>query len=502
MAVFQPKTFPDFFERMLNRVVARTDLTDLEVGGVLTTIIGAVARELDDVSYQMVALRDLWDIDTASGIDLDARAADCNPDEISRNGKTFATGTVIFGRTDTTGDVTIPANTQVAVIGGTPIYATMADVTIVAGNTESASVGVVALAAGADGNIDAADLAIPTGIGELVVPVSGVETVYNNTSCTGGRDEETDAELRERIKAYLRSLSRATPDALRSAVLGLSVDGYGRVVIAQVEELPIPNYGQVFVWIDDGNGTTEVSDVSGVETVIDPAIGGEIRLYLNNAALVEDAPPTVVWKDHNDYSGGGVDSLHTLIEGFWGDDPATYDYLTNYATGKLTINPGGPSGIPDEVTSVDGVAGLQPGDALTAEYTFFIGLIGEAQKVIDGDPADRDNYPGYRAAGVYVQVKAPTVYWQIIEASVVVETGYDSESVVNQVAIAIEQYVNSLSINGDVIFSEMVHAAQEIDGVFDITFTKPDQTDANPNVLIGDGEVARTRTSDMLISGG
>ena len=502
MAVFQPRTFPDFFERMMNRVVGRTDLTDLEIGGVLTTIVGAVARELDDVSYQLVALRDLWDIDTATGIDLDARAADCNPDEITRNGKTFAVGTVVFGRTDTTDPVTIPSGTQVAVIGGTPIYLTTADVTIVAGDTASPSVGVIAADSGADSNIDAADLSIPTGIGEIVVNVSGVETVYNVTSCTGGQDEETDAELRERIKAYLRSLSRATPDALLAAVLGLAVEGYGRIVIAQVEELPIPNYGQVTVWIDDGNGTTSVTDVSGVEVVIDPAIGGEIRLYLTHSALVEVLPPTVVWRDHNDYTGGGVDSLHTLVEGAFGDPVAAYDYLTNYATGKITINPSGPTGIPDALVSVDGVAGLQQGDALTAEYTYYIGLIGEAQKVIDGDPNDRDNYPGYRAAGVYVQVKAPTVYWQIIEASVLVETGYDAASVVNQVAISLEQYINSLTINGDMIFSEMVHAAQEVDGVFDITFAKPDQTDSNPNVLIGDGEVARTRISDMLISGG
>ena len=498
MAVFQPRTFPDFFERMLNRVVARTDLTDLEVGGVLTTLVGAMARELDDMSYQITAVRDLWDIDTATGIDLDARAIDCNPDEITRKGETYASGTVIFGRSDTTADVTVPAGTLVAVFGGEPVYKTSASVIIAAGNTESASTAVVATVTGTGSNIDAADAAPPlntTGIGEIVVNVAGVDTVYNDTSCAGGTDEESDAE------------SRGTPDALKFAVLGVAVDDHGRIVIAEVEELPTPNYGQVYVWVDDGNGTTEVVEETGLfadgteEVVIDPAAGGEIRVYLANHALVEGGGPVIKWKDHHDYSGNGVDSINELVEGVWGDAVGSYDYIMNYATGKITIFPMGPTTIPDEALSADGVAGLQQGDALFAEYRYFGGLIAEAQKIIDGDPTDRDNYPGYRAAGVYVQVRAPVVYWQIIEASLVISSGYDTATATASAMVAIEQYINSLTINGDVIFSEMVAAVQAIEGVFDVTFMKPDQTDSNPNVLIGDGEVARTRSADITISG-
>jgi len=500
MPKFEPRTFPDFFERMMNRVVGRTELTDLEIGGVLTTIVGAMAREFDGISYQIVALQDLFDIDTATGADLDARALDFNPDEISRKPPLKATGTVVFGRTDTSAPVTIGAGTLVAVVGGSPTYTTAVDVTIPILGTESAPVLVECTAAGSLGNVDVGDPSIPTGISEIVVSVAGVETVTNVTACTGGQDYETDLELRERLKAYTRSLPRATPDALKYAVLGLAVDGYGRIVVAQIEELEEPNYGKVFVWIDDGNGTTEVTgDTGGTpEVVVLAATGGELRLQLAHNAINAGFTHQIAWTDSTG-TIGLPGSTYFLTEGSPGDPPGSYDYLLNYATGKITLNPGGALPLPK--SPPDPVSGLQPGDSVFALYGWFGGLISEAQRVIDGDPADRENYPGYRAAGVYVQVKAPVVYWQIIEATIVVELGYDVAEVGSLATAAVEQYVNSLTINGDVIFSEMVYAVQSIEGVFDVTFTSPDHTALNPNVLIGAGELARTSASFISITG-
>ena len=500
MAKFEPRTFPDFFERMMNRVVGRTELTDLEIGGVLTTIVGAVARELDAVSYQIVALQDLFDIDTATGSDLDARALDFNPADIRRLPPLKATGTVVFGRTDTTAPVTIGAGTLVAVVGGDPVYTTSVDVTIPALAVSSAPVAVECTVAGTIGNIDAGNPLIPTGINEIVVSIVGVETVTNDIACTGGQEYETDLELRERLKAYTRSLPRGTPDALKYAVLGVSVAGHGRIVVTQIEELEEPNYGKVFVWIDDGNGTTEVLEDTGgtPETVILAATGGEVRLQLAHNAVNSGFAHQIAWQDSTG-TIGAPGTIYLLTEGDPGDPPGSYDYQLNYATGKITLNPGGLLPLPQAPT--DPVSGLQPGDSVFADYGWFGGLISEAQRIIDGDPSDRENYPGYRAAGVYVQVKAPTIYWQIIEAAIVVELGYDATVVGGQAVAAVEQYINSLTINGDVIYSELVYAVQSIDGVFDVTFTSPDHTALNPNVLIGAGELARTSTSHISITG-
>jgi uncharacterized phage protein gp47/JayE len=499
VATFEPKTFTDFVNRMTARVVARTRLSDTEVGGVMATIIAGVAREFDDLHFQMVNLQRLWDIDTATGEDLDNRAADVNPDEIVRKDGTKASGTVSFHRTDTTSEVTIPAGTVVKTGDGVKYTTTVAG-TIAVGDAEVTGIGVVAQEAGADGNIDTiglltTDAGGPTGISQIDGTVAGVEEVNNDSVFTGGQDRETDAQLRERIKSYLRSLSRGTPYSLKAAVLGVELDDYGRISSAEVEELAEPNLGEVIVYIDDGAGTVSASSTTTGESIVSTAAGGEIRLFVDNPPIVDGSSVVLTWTE----DATGV--VHTLTEGTAGDAAGTYDFKLNRAQGKITLVPLGPAGIPDAAASAVGVAGLQPNDSLTIDYDHYVGLIAEAQKIIDGDPDNRTDYPGYRAAGTDVKVLAPTVYYQTIEATVVVEEGYTSSTVTTAVASAIQTYINGLPINGDVIASELVYAAQSVDGVFDVQFTSGGLPITLTNTIIGSGELARIKSSAISITG-
>lgn len=499
MATFEPKTFTDFVTRMTARVVARTRLSDTEVGGVMASIVAGVSREFDDLHFQMVNLQRLWDLDTATGEDLDNRAADVNPDEISRKAGTKAGGTVSFHRTDTTSAVTVPAGTVVKTADGTK-YTTTAAGTILVGNTSVTGVAAVANVAGSAGNIDTIGLLTtdsggPTGISQLDGAVAGVEEVNNDSVFTGGQDQETDPQLRERIKAYLRSLSRGTPYSLKAAVLGVELDDFGRIASAEVEELAAPNLGEVIVYVDDGAGTIESSTSVASESVVTTAAGGEIRLYVDNPPIVDGSSVVLTWYED------ATSTTHTLVEGTAASTSGTYDFKLNRAQGKITLVPLGPAGIPDAAASAVGVAGLQPDDSLTISYNHYTGLIQEAQKIIDGDPTDRSNYPGYRAAGTDVKVLAPTVYYQTIEATVVIEEGFTSSTVTNAVASAIQTYINGLPINGDVIASELVFAAQSVDGVFDIQFTSGGLPITLTNTIIGAGELARIKSSAISITG-
>jgi uncharacterized phage protein gp47/JayE len=566
MARFQPRTFTDFLERMAARLVARSPLTDLEPGGVAHTMLAGVAREEDATHFQMVNLQKVWDIDTATGEDLDRRAADVNPDELTRKTETKSAGSGVFSRgsgsddpvvaedtgeapdgivtafaftlgdngllvstvtidwtsggvtksmTDNglgvfTGDGNAAGSTidyvtgavvldtagatpdastlitadytpllgAVVIAAGTVVtqqtsgltYETSTAATIAAGATASASVAIVAVEAGTDSNTDAETI-------KGFSPITGVEAFLNDTACTGGQAEETDAQFRDRIKAYLRSLPRGTPDALKYAVLGVSLDAYGSIVAAEVVEGVASERGQVWIYVDDGNGTIEVTDdnAGSPETVV-TATGGELRIFLNNKPVVEggSVPATLTWTPIA--TGTPV----VLIE--------ADDYYLNYATGQATLIPGGTAGI---LTT-----GLSVGDIVTAEYAWFEGLIAEAQKVVDGDPTDRANYPGYRAAGVQVFVIAPTVYQQVIAASVTIESGYDATTVLEKASAALNRYINGLGINGDVIFSELVHQVQSVPGVFDVVFTAP-----LANVVIGEGELARVKPTNITLTG-
>mgnify|MGYP003635657630 CR=1 FL=1 len=451
MPQFQPKTFTYFLQRMAERVVARSALTDLEEGGELFEMLGAVARELDDVSFQTIQLQRVWDLDTAYGEDLDARAQDFFGATLVRITAVKATATVVFSRSGTAGVATIPSGHSIKVPGGGPEFVTTAVGSIGAGNTDSAAVAVIAVIAGIAGNVEANTIKQMTGL-------AGVETVTNPTPGTGGLDLESDDAFRSRLRTYIRSLPRGTVDALKFAALSGTLPLLGRVSTADVVEDPLVR-GVTRVYIDNGSGTIESTDtLAATETIVASASGGEIRLDTANKPIVIGTPFTL-------FKGAAA-----LTEGV--------DYTLNRATGRITLT------VP--------LVALQ---AVTLTgYTWYTGLIEEVQKIIDGDAADRTNYPGYRAAGTLVYVLAPTALIISIEANIVIEDGYDDAAVRTAVQNAVLRHVNGLGINGDLIFNELIHQVMAVPGVFDVNFVTPLTT-----VIVGDAEVIRVTASDVDI---
>lgn len=444
MARFQPKTFTDYLTRMAQRVVARTELTDLEIGGVVHTILVAAAREMDEISWQMANLQALWDLDTATGDDLDARAQDLNPEKLTRTLATKASNVVEFTRSTTAGTITIPVGTAVRVPNG-PEYVTTAVGLIGAGATTSPLIPVLAVEPGTAGNVD------PNTITQLDA-VTGVEGVTNPVATTTpGQDRETDAQFRARIKGYLRSLSRGTPDALKFAVLDTFLEDFGRVVSAEVFELPEPNLGQTIIYVDNGAGTIAIPNSTMAELVVGTAVGGEDILFLDNVPVIPGTP-AVIRKN-------GV----ALVQGV--------DFTFNEPRGQISL------AVP-----------LVGGDTIDADYSWYGGLIQEAQRIVDGARNMRLVYPGYRAAGTKVSVLPPTVLQQTIEASLTIEDGFVGQTLEVQAAVraALNRYVNGLGINGDVILSELVYHAQSVPGVLDVVFTNP-----TSNIIIGSGQLAR-----------
>ena len=113
-------------------------------------------------------------------------------------------------------------------------------------------------------------------------------------------------------------------------------------------------------------------------------------------------------------------------------------------------------------------------------------------KVINGDPNDPVNYPGYRAAGIQVQVLAPIVQTVNINAQIkILNTALSDDSYLISLSItAIEQYVNSLGLGQDVILSEIVTNVQNAHSdIYDVTITVPAS-----NVTITSERLARTGT--------
>jgi len=454
MPAVQLQRFEQILERMISRVVARTKLSDVGDSSAFKHLLAATAREIDEAYYQMTRLRDLFDLKTATGEDLDERAAEIQPGTISRLRASRAVGEVVFSRAGTVGTIIIPTGTVVKT-GDNKLFRTTIQTSINAGNTASQAVSITSNNPGADFNVPAGTIV------RFGSKIPGVDAVINNAATTQGTDDESDDAFRARILAYIASLSRCTVEALEFITTGITDSVSGKsVVFSSVFEDPLDR-GNVTIYVDDGAGTAaELGTEIVSEVVIASALGGEEFLYLDETPVAFDLSPTTITS-----SVRGVLTLST-------------DFFINPANGQLYFTPA-----------------LVPGEQITATYTPYVNLIPLVQKVVDGDPSDRTNFPGYIAAGIRAIVKAPVVTNPSVEATLTLEPGVNRSSAIAAAVLAVQNYINTRGISGDIIRNELVERIMGVSGVVDVNLVLPS---SNINVL--DNEIARVSTGNINIT--
>lgn len=463
-------TYEQILQRMVNTVVARTSLTDLTDSSVFKHLLAGPARELDEVYFQMSQVTNIFSIDSAVGDDLDARAAEVQPTLIKRLAASKAIGTVVFGRPGTTGLVSIPIGTVVKTASGVKFVTTAAG-SIANLSSTSSPVPVVAQVAGAAGNVD-----LDT-VTKFESKPAGVTTVNNPSTFVGGADKESDDVFRARIKGFISTLARNTIEALEFIAKTVTIPDGKRVVFAHVFEDPIYR-GEVLLYIDDGGGTAETVTVVTGEVVTqglggpppNTAVGGEQFLRLDSWPVKTAAPFTLT----STMPGPTVVVLESGT-----------DFLLDDSTGWIYF-------LPDSALYADG---LRTGESLAASYTAHTGLIAAVQKIVEGDPDDRVNFPGWRAAGVRVRVVTPAVLQQLVSASVLVADGYSSVDVQTAVKAAISDYINNLGISGDVIVAELVQRIMEVPGVINVTILDP-----TGDVILLDDQLPRITSANITLS--
>lgn len=117
-------------------------------------------------------------------------------------------------------------------------------------------------------------------------------------------------------------------------------------------------------------------------------------------------------------------------------------------------------------------------------------LVATVQDIIDGDGTE-DN-PGYRSAGVNVQVVAPTVVLQNVTAVVEVLTDIDPVNVNTQIREAITFYMASLGVGQEIVREEIDYNIMNIHGVYNVEVTVP-----SADVAIGANQVGRIGTFSL-----
>nr|WP_238353829.1 baseplate J/gp47 family protein [Paenibacillus sp. 23TSA30-6] len=170
----------------------------------------------------------------------------------------YATGTVTFTRvTPADTNYLIPVGTLIktqATASKAPIsYRTTSDAVIAIG-AMSVDVPVICLTPGLDGNTEAQTIT------DFVSKPTGIDTVFNSSALTNGKEEETGDEQKNRFKKFIASLSRGTLQSIEYGATTVQLtDATGlateRVVDCQAHEDLPARKGEVDCYIWNGVGT-------------------------------------------------------------------------------------------------------------------------------------------------------------------------------------------------------------------------------------------------------
>lgn len=114
-------------------------------------------------------------------------------------------------------------------------------------------------------------------------------------------------------------------------------------------------------------------------------------------------------------------------------------------------------------------------------------MIDEVEDVLIG--ADTTASPGYKAAGINIQVLAPTKVTINITVEVDDDGTVSREALEYQIEEAVSEYVNNLLIGEDCIRNKIIEAIIALAGVADLDLTVPAS-----NTTISDLQIARTGT--------
>jgi uncharacterized phage protein gp47/JayE len=268
---FQTQTFTQIVENAVAAVQgAASNLIDTAVGSVMRALLeanAAIVMWLQGIALYVAALTRAA---TSNGSDLDSWMADYG---FTRLPASYASGPVTFSRFTATNQATIPVGTVVQSADGTQQYAVIADTTnpaynatlssfVVPAGTNSITVTVQAVTAGAAGNM------LANQVNALGQALPGIDTVTNANPFTNGADAEADTAFRTRFIAYIASLSKGTKGAVGYAITSLQQN----VSYTYTENETYggaTNMGFFYVVVDDGSGNPPSSFLSTVYNAID-----------------------------------------------------------------------------------------------------------------------------------------------------------------------------------------------------------------------------------------
>jgi len=134
-------------------------------------------------------------------------------------------------------------------------------------------------------------------------------------------------------------------------------------------------------------------------------------------------------------------------------------------------------------------------------YRYCTGLIGEANKVVYGDPSDTTTYPGVAAAGAQINITGPLVKKISLALSLRIRSGVSNSDVANRVRSAVATVVNQTPQGSSIALSAIVAAAEKVVGVVAAAMVSPVYTSTSDLITVQGSEKPMVlNLSDIQIS--
>lgn len=430
---YNPRSSAEILRDLVAGVVARSELTDIAEGSVLSHLLSSVAIEMASAEFRMARIRDSFFLDVVTGGDLDDRVAELPPSGLSRLPPTAASGgglTLTREAANVANQLALPRGAMFSRSDDPSVfYVTVEDQVFAANEAVIRDVTVRCVTPGLQGNC-------PVGtIDTIVSAPPSILSVSQAAPCAGGSPPETDDQLRSRAKAYLTSLARCQPTAIEHAVRSFIASDSTRVQYASLWEDP-NRRGYSEVVIDDGSAFQGIDRPGRTVNGVVPR--GGITILSHEAPAIQPITKVRRWQNVNN---AWVEQAHITPDQFVSVPERGIIYITDNsafdAGDKWEV---GRQGVDD-----------------ASQYRIYGGvLIPELQRLIEGDLDDPSNAPGLRAAGTRVRIVPPSVQLTSVDAHVVPVNGVSFVTVAREVEISVIEFVGNLRPGEPLIVAKLI----------------------------------------------
>jgi len=465
MPIFTPRTHKEVLRDLSAKVIARTDLSDINVGSSMFTLLNAIALEVANTESRMFSIRQSYSLSAASGEDLDKRVSELPPVGIRRKQSINGSGSVLtITKTNAAlnDEIIIPVGTRVSKSSDGTTYRTASVYTIPAGTAAIEGVYIVAEKSGLLGNAAAG------AINTMIDMPNGIESITNTIAINNGYERESDSSLRNRALRYINSLGRCSKSALEYiGVSYVSADNTSFKFARVYEDPTKPGYSELVV--DDGSGLSSTPYLIQPDTVTTVGSGG--------AQILTHPRPSV----------RPINDINIVIE---------RDGVTFNPTEEQFVS------IPERGIIYFKSGVLEADDIVTIRNVFtYQGLFAELQSQIEGNINNGITVTGFRAAGTRVRVVPPNTTKFECDVKVVVRSGTDLNTTLTQVKSGLANFINELDIGQEVTPSQIMTHLLTTQNILSCSLFKKGTQVALDDVWPASGKhVLRATTADISVS--